>query len=101
MLIEIIDRVDETNAHAREDVLFIAEGLNTLESFTVIVTAVEACTASQLDRVANHSLPVTFVDGSVVKEGAYLTHDEWMQQTGVFFELDTEHVCGEECSCGH
>ncbi|PTQ85754.1 arsenical resistance operon trans-acting repressor ArsD [Trichococcus patagoniensis] len=48
----------------------------------------------------NAILPITVVDGEIVKTGAYPTNDEITGYIGVRFVESTEDGCGCGCGCG-
>jgi len=57
--------------------------------------------SEKLQAEGMESLPITVVDGKVVKTGGYPTNDEITEYIGVrFIEVGEESGCGAGCGCG-
>lgn len=57
--------------------------------------------SQKLQAEGMESLPITVVDGKVVKTGGYPSNEEITSYTGVhFIETVKESGCGEGCDCG-
>lgn len=55
----------------------------------------------KIDAEGNSVLPITVVDGAIVKSGSYPTNDEITSYIGVRFIEETEGSCGcGGCGCG-
>lgn len=55
----------------------------------------------KIEAEGNSVLPITIVDGEIVKSGSYPTNDEITNYIGVRFIEDTEGSCGcGGCGCG-
>lgn len=102
------DRDVQFNA---ERMAFILEGLGSLEQFETEYLVFGEHTFSQdiLTQIADSGLgilPLTYIDGELIKQGDYLTDEEVMQYTGITFEISEEdeehhHEHSGGCSCGH
>lgn len=64
------------------------------------VTAANEAVLAILDQEGFDALPVTLVDGAVVKKGAYPSLEEFGDYTGLIFSVSDEHD-HEGCDCGH
>lgn len=115
MKITVYDRLvslnDDRNIQFNaERMAFILEGLNSLEQFETEYLVFGEHTFSQdiLMQIAEKGLgilPLTYIDGQLVKQEEYLTDEEVMQYTGITFEISEdeknhhEHTGG--CCCEH
>ncbi|MPM73483.1 hypothetical protein SDC9_120463 [bioreactor metagenome] len=83
------------------------EGLENYEALLFNLTddaeqfTINKAVNEKIDAEGNNVLPITVVDGAIVKSGSYPTNDEITSYIGVRFIEDTEGSCGcGGCGCG-
>lgn len=99
--------------HDAELMQLILDGIGSLEGFTTDYKVIDGSKmpswASDWLDDSFTQLPLTAVNGKVVKKQAFLTNEEVTHFTGVSFSLMNEaeyndheqHNHGSNCSCGH
>lgn len=116
MKLTVYDRQDYTTDQQQESVAltqFILEGLDSLDTVTATYSVYNTDASENMpidvtDMVRQHGeniLPITVVNGDIVKTATHPTPEEFSTYTGIHFTIESEDACDHThegvCSCGH